>query len=217
LARTARKVTALEVDPALAPGLRRRFRGAPNVEILVRDFLEYRIGEEDYKIFASIPYNRTAEVVRKILRSDPSPKDAFLVMQKEAAEKISGRPKETRFSILAKPYFRIRILCGLRRRDFSPVPNVDSALLRIQRRDAPLIPARDAALYRSFIGYGFGVWKQNVRSILKPVFSRRQWKRLSQDLRLPPAATPSGLTFEQWLGLFHFFRDGIYRRGIAMK
>ncbi len=212
LARAARKVIALEIDPALSRDLRGRFQGVPNVEIRTEDFLACRIGDREYKIFANIPFNRTAEIVRKILHSVPAPKDAFLLMQKEAAEKFSGRPRETRFSILAKPFFRIRILQAVRRMDFSPVPSVDSVLLHIQRREAPLIPARDAELYRGFICYGFGVWKKSVKLIFKPVFSYRKWKQMSRDLCIPSDATPSEISFEQWLGLFAFFKQGGFGR-----
>jgi 23S rRNA (adenine-N6)-dimethyltransferase len=204
LARAARRVVALEIDPALARELRARFRDRPQVEILERDFLEYRIALPRYKIFANIPFNRTADIVRKILGDIPGPQEAYLVVQREAAEKFCGRPRETRFSLLAKPFFRMEILRALRRTDFSPVPGVDSVLLRIGRRPAPLIPRREAAQYRGFIHHAFGVCKKSARLILNPVLSFRRWKRLSRDLRIPYDAVPSEISFDQWLGLFEF-------------
>ncbi|MGD0805993.1 MAG: 23S ribosomal RNA methyltransferase Erm [Anaerolineales bacterium] len=201
LARLARKVVALEKDPELVGLLRERFFGVPNVEILEGDFLQYRIFDGEYKIFANIPFNRTADIVRKIVCASTAPNDAYLILQKEAAEKFSGIPAETQFSILAKPRFQIQIIRELRRTDFEPMPGVDSVLLRIQKRSPALVLPEDAALFQKLVCYGFAGWKRNLGKTLQHIFSYRQWKRLSKELRFPLDATPSELTLEQWLGL----------------
>jgi len=209
LARTARKVIAVEKDTILARQLRTRFQDVENVQIITSDFLEYHIPDREYKIFANIPYNITADSVRKILYTYPAPSEAYLVMQKEAAQKFSGTPKETQFSILAKPLFELQIIRELRRTDFEPVPHVDSVLLHIKKHPCPLIHKEDISLYRSFICYGFGKWKHNLKLIFKPIFTYPQWKYLSKHLYFPLNATPSCLTFEQWLGLFECFKHRV--------
>src|ERR1043165_8941649 len=56
LARYAKKVIAIERDPALVSRLRLRFSCVPNVEIVAGDFLRYRIRlGTGYKVFASVP------------------------------------------------------------------------------------------------------------------------------------------------------------------
>jgi 23S rRNA (adenine-N6)-dimethyltransferase len=132
-------------------------------------------------------------------------------MQKEAAEKFSGSPRETQFSVLAKPSFDIQVLRELRRTDFEPMPSVDSVLLQIKKRPAALVRQEDACLYRRFVHYGFSTWKHSLKSIFKPVFSYEQWKRLSKELCFPLDTIPSGLTFEQWLGLFECFKQRVPR------
>jgi 23S rRNA (adenine-N6)-dimethyltransferase len=209
LARRAREVLAIEKDPDLASRLRGRFENVHNVRVITADFLRYSISERKYKIFANIPYNLTAEIVRKILHMPPVPDEAYLIVQKEAAEKFSGTPHETQFSILAKPLFEFRILRELRRTDFEPVPKVDSVLLQIKKRPVALVRREDACLYRNFVRYGFGTWKRSLKLIFKPVFSYEQWKRLSRDLHFPMDATPSRLSFEQWLGLFECFQHRV--------
>ena len=209
LAQIVRKVIAIEKDPILACQLRRRFQNIDHVQIIVDDFLRYHVEDRAYKILASIPYNMTARIVRKILYTSPVPSEAYLIVQKEAAEKFCGSPSETQFSVLVKPLFDIQIVRELRRTDFEPVPNVDSVLLRIKKRPSPLVRKEDAFLYHRFIYYGFGTWKDNLKLIFKPVFSYHQWKRLSKDLHFPLDATPSRLTFEQWLGLFECFKQRV--------
>jgi 23S rRNA (adenine-N6)-dimethyltransferase len=206
LARTAKKVVAVEKDARLVRQLRERFRSVENVEIIEMDFLRFSIAEREYKIFANIPYNLTAGIVRKILYAVPAPTEAYLIMQKEAAKKFSGRPHETLFSVLAKPFFEFRIIGELKRTDFEPVPNVDSVLLRIERRARPLIERKDKVVYRDFVSYGFCSWKNHLRQAFKHVFTYHQWKRLARDLNFPLNVTPTQLSFNQWLGLYRGFK-----------
>jgi 23S rRNA (adenine-N6)-dimethyltransferase len=179
------------------------------VEIVAGDFLQYRIPDREFKVFGNIPFNRTAEIMRKILFDSPAPKEAYLVMQREAAWKFSGIPNETQFSVLAKPCFHLEIIREVRRREFVPVPSVDAVLLQISKRGLPLVGEEDMALYRRFVCYGFRRWKKNLKATFKPVFTYRQWKRLSKALQFPLEATPSELTFEQWLGLFGCFMEQV--------
>jgi 23S rRNA (adenine-N6)-dimethyltransferase len=223
LASVAGQVIAIEKDSELVRRLRLRFRPVENVEIVEKDFLNYSFAHVDvpsvcvgrptplshFKMFANIPYNRTAETVRKILHERSRLCEAYLIIQKEAAMKFSGCPRETLFSILAKPLFDLQIMLQLKRTDFRPVPNVDSVLLSIKRRNSPLLEASDVELYREFVQYGFGRWKPNLRLAFKNVFTYKQWKRLARDLNFPLNATPTELNVEQWLGLYQRFR---YRR-----
>jgi 23S rRNA (adenine-N6)-dimethyltransferase len=223
LARVARQVIAIEKDPGLVRRLRERFRLVDNVQIVEKDFLAYSFntrrgnsapaitvepptGSSGYKIFASIPYNITAQILRKLLDERSNLGEGYLILQKEAAKKFAGSPRETLFSILAKPFFEFQILTHLRRTDFLPVPNVDSVLLSIKRRARPLIDTQDVGPYRNLVQYGFGRWKPNLRLAFKNVFTYKQWKRLARDLEISLKATPTELSFEQWLGLYHGFR-----------
>jgi len=85
------------------------------------------------------------------------------------------------------------------------MPAVDSVLLSIKRRTRPPIEMHEVASYRDFVHYGFARWKSNLRLAFKNVFSYNQWKRLARDLQFPLNATPTELSFEQWLGLYRRF------------
>jgi ribosomal RNA small subunit methyltransferase A len=207
LASMARQVIAIEKDPELVHRLRERFRPLVNVEIVEMDFLDYGFRNEassDYKIFGNIPYNITSRIVRKILYERSNISEAHLILQKEAAKKFSGFPKESLCSILAKPFFEFQIVHQLRRTDFWPVPAVDSVLLSIKRRSRPLIEMHEVA-YRDFVQYGFARWKPNLKLAFKNMFTYKQWRRLARDLHFPLNATPTELSFEQWLDLYRGF------------
>ena len=162
LASIAKQVIAIEKDPQLVYRLRERFRPLSNVEIVEKDFLDYAFRlnpASEYKVFANIPYNITSQIVRKILYERSNIRETHLILQKEAAQKFSGTPKESLCSILTKPFFEFQIVYQLRRTDFWPMPAVDSVLLSIKRRSHPLIEMQEAATYRDFVQYGFGRWK----------------------------------------------------------
>ena len=207
LASVARQVIAIEKDPELVRRLRDRFRVLDKVAIVERDFLRYPFQRHfaEYKIFANIPYNQTAQIVRKILDERSKLSDGYLIMQKEAAKRFSGSTRETLFSILAKPFFEFQIVSQLRRTDFWPVPDVDSVLLSIKRRKRPLLELQEVACYREFVHYGFGRWKPNLKLAFKNLFTYNEWKRLARELGFPLNATPTELSVEQWLGLYRAF------------
>jgi 16S rRNA A1518/A1519 N6-dimethyltransferase RsmA/KsgA/DIM1 with predicted DNA glycosylase/AP lyase activity len=210
LASVARQVIAIEKDPDLVRRLRERFRPLDNVVIVEKDFVAYSFRARHtrtsgFKIFANIPYNSTAQILRKILYERSNLNEAYLILQKEAAKKYSGCPRETLLSLLAKPFFEFQMLSDLRRTDFWPIPNVDSVLLSIKRRTRPLIEPQDLAPYRDFVQYGFGRWKPNLKLAFKHVFTYQQWKHLARDLAFPLNATPTELSFHQWLDLYRAF------------
>lgn len=213
LASVARQVIAVEKDPELVRRLRERFRPVANVEIVEKDFLNYSFRDTEYKIFANIPYNRTAQILRKILHERSNVCEAYLIMQKEAAKKFSGSPKVSLCSILVKPFFELQVLSQLKRTDFWPIPNVDSVLVSIKRRASPFIDAQDVPLYREFVRYGFERWKPNLRLAFKNVFTYQQWKHLARDLDFPLNARPTELNVEQWVGLYRRFKQ----RGRVLK
>lgn len=209
LAERVGRVVAVEVDPALCARLRARFAAWPNVRVVHADFLHYPLPTEDYRVVSNVPFGVTAAVLAKLLRAPSPPRAAHLIVQTEAAERCAGTPRETQYSVLAKPWFALAIEREFARAEFVPVPRVGAALLAIRRRDNPLVPQADAALYRAFVRYGFGRWRKDLKTGFRGVFSNLQFKTLARTLHFPLDATPTALTFDQWLGLFRYFQTGV--------
>src|SRR6476661_8608143 len=89
LALRCKQVVAIEKDPDLADLLWRRFAGWPHVTIHQGDFLEYLLPRHrPYKVVANIPFNVTAAIVHKLTMAERPPVDAYLTMQREAAEAL---------------------------------------------------------------------------------------------------------------------------------
>lgn len=212
LAQRCQKVIAIEKDPELAFQLKQQFVQNQKVEIHQRDFLDYQLSQEEYKVFSNIPFIITADIIRKLIEAKTPPKDSYLIVQEEAAEKFSGLPyanKETLFSVLIKPWFELSVVHHFRRTDFSPAPNVETVLLRLQRREEPLVETNNSQLYRDFVVYGFSQWKPTLSEALEGIFTHEQFGRLAKDLGFKKSAKPTELSFNQWLGLFKYFLVGV--------
>lgn len=212
LARTVRRVIAVEYDDYLYKKLSSMFEGRKNVEIIKGDFLQYELPEgKEYKVFASIPFNITAEIIHKITEKNRAPQDAYLVIQKEAAWKYIGYPyyKESLRSLLLKPYFEFRILHSFQKTDFRPVPDVDAVFLHIRQRRKQLLKEKEGRLYQDFITYIFTRQNKGLGNKCKRIFTHKQLKRLARDNGFNMDANPTELRFEQWYRLYCFFADRV--------
>ena len=139
------------------------------------------------------------------LTGKPALTDAYLIVQREAAERFAGYPynSETVRSLSLKPWWHAEILRRLRRTDFEPVPRVDTVLLWLMRRDRPLLREAEENSYLRFVESQLGA-ARTVRASLRSIVTPRQARRLAQDLRFPLDAPPGALSLEQWLGVYRF-------------
>jgi 23S rRNA (adenine-N6)-dimethyltransferase len=203
LAQRARRVVAIELDGALAERLRRRYAAMPHVAIHTGDFLACALPEQPYKVFASIPFAYTHEIVTKLVDAACPPQDAYLIMQREAAEKFCGTQREYLYAVLLKPWFAVNVLYHFRRSDFTPAPNVEVVMLRLQKRGPPLITPSERQMYRDFVVYGFVTRQPTIDLILRGILSHRQRQQALRICAIAPDATPSAIAFPQWIELFH--------------
>lgn len=196
------RVTAVEKDERM---YRRCLSLLPDkrLSVLHADFLDLQLPESTpYKVFANIPFFHTADIIHKLLFAANPPEDCFLIVQKEAAEKYAGVPRETLQSLLVQPVFWSTIVCHLSKSDFSPMPSVDTVVLQFQRRTCRLVTADEYGCYRDFIVYvresGFPSIKKALGCLLSFTQMKYAARRFGFDLR----ASPLELTFHQYLSLF---------------
>ncbi len=141
LARQAGKVVAVEIDKDLAEKLQNKFKNIKNQNIINADILKINLPKVleqnnfvnlDYKIVANIPYYITSPIIRLFLETVYLPKEMLLMVQKEVAERICA--KVGNLSILAvsvQYYANAELLFFVPKKAFFPVPEVDSAVIKI--------------------------------------------------------------------------------------
>lgn len=193
LARRCKQVITVEIEPYALKLLENNTANADNVTIVKQDILRVEPQEESYKIFSNIPFNLSADIVRKFVFRDNSPKAMYLIAQKQFARKLVPGSDHFTSELSAEigPLFSARIRKPLKRTDFTPPPGVDTVLLELKRRDESLLPSDEIARYREWVAVCF----HNVAYFRKqPIHATG----LSAEI------TPSQLTLEQWLALWQY-------------
>lgn len=217
LARRCRQVLAIEKDAALARRLTQRFASERAVAIFAADFLEFPLPSSRYKVFANIPFAITTAIVSRLTTGVSPPEDAWLVMQREAAQRFLGEPGGTLVSALLHPWFAGQIRHHFRRSDFVPQPGVEVVLLNLARRPQPLILVEHEAAFRDLVAFVYTAWQPTVQAALATVLRGTDCTRLGRaagiDLRRPPSA----LVGDEWVAIATVMQDRLSELPAAVR
>jgi 16S rRNA (adenine1518-N6/adenine1519-N6)-dimethyltransferase len=142
-------VLAVELDPRLAAYLRRELGDVPGFELIEADALSLHPRDcfpgEDFKLVANIPYHITSPLLHAFLEGERPPTLTVLLLQAEVAERVSAAQGQTSYlSIFVQNVTTAEIVDRVPAAAFEPAPEVDSAILRLRRRETPQIPVGPA-------------------------------------------------------------------------
>lgn len=205
LAARCREVIAVEQDERLVAILREHFAAVPHVAIHAADCRDFPPPIGPYKVFANIPFDITTPIIQGLTSGTSPPEDCYLIVQREAAERFAGVPRESLPALQLKPWFEPTITHHFARTDFEPAPRVEVALLRLRRRGRALLAPGEAAPYRDFLLVSFAASRPLKNGLhLGPLgkLSHRQMAALGID----PVFSPALIRFESWLALFRHYR-----------
>ncbi len=171
LAEQAGRVVAVELDDRLIPFLRERFAGQPHVSIVHADILETNPAEltegRPYKVVANLPYYITSAVIRHLLESNPAPDVLVLTVQREVAERMVAQPPEMSLLALGTQFYATgKIVARIPAGAFYPVPKVESAVVRLDRRAEPVASDITADQFFAVARAGFSQPRKQLRNSL---------------------------------------------------
>ena len=171
LAVSAKQVTAVELDFDLLAPLRAVLQPYQNVRVVHGDILKLSISklidQPNYIVAANIPYNITSAIIRHLLEGDIKPRRVVLTIQKEVAERICAAPGDLSLLALSvQVYGRPSIAAKIPAAAFHPAPKVDSAILRIDIYDEPLVPHDLINSFFKLTKAGFGQKRKTLRNSL---------------------------------------------------
>lgn len=197
LARRAKNVIAVEMEPEALKKLRQNMAELHNVDVVKADIAEVALPTEGYKVFSNIPFNLSADTVRRLTTEKVAPKSIYLIVQKQFAQKVvmSDRHFTSQLGAEISPWWQTRVRKPLRKTDFTPPPAVDTVLLEIKPRLEALLPEADKDSYRRFITACYT--RQNIFAELP-----REQAGISAERK------PSELTSEQWVKLYRLTSTG---------
>ncbi len=212
LACAARRVVSVELDQELIPILQEVLANAPNVTLVQGDILKLDAaalaGEPGYLVVANIPYYITSNLMRRLLDAPVKPARLVLTVQKEVAGRICAGPGDLSLLALSvqvygKPAIAARIPAGA----FYPMPEVDSAVLRVDLYDQPRIPAAQLGLFFRLIKAGFSQKRKTLRNALSAGLA---WKpdraaALLTAAGIDPQRRAETLSLEEWAAIVNKF------------
>lgn len=196
LSEACEKVISYEIDPHLYEKLKGQLDR--NVRLYRGDFLTSRLPNEDYLVFANIPFFITTDIVRKLINADPLPRGMWLIMEKGAAKRFCGLPKDSLMSLQIKPRYDMKIVHYFSSEDFHPAPGVDVVMLEFRRKPDSDVPPGQWASYQKFLRHSlqYGLFGKNALLTKKQIDTALKLEGL-------PRLTPSGeILYIQWLCLF---------------
>ncbi len=206
LLKVAKEVIAVEIDPKLVLHLQHFFSNNSKLNLFLANFLDFRLPWTPYKVFANIPFSIEGQVVRKLIDAKNPPSDAYLVVRKDLAQRLSGKFGNNLFYISHTPWFEFSIYHNFNRSDFTPQANMDCVMWRITKRQSPLLPEKEKQSFQRFISLGFGNGlpvSQNLRGL----FTREQIYQLLKRAGIPQKSKPSHLELEKWILLYKLWRS----------
>ena len=176
LAERAERVTAVELDKDLVPVLRK-------------------------EVAANIPYYITSAVIRHLLEGKARPKRLALTVQKEVAERICAAPGTLSLLALSvQVYGKADMPMVIPAASFYPEPNVDSAVVRIELYDEPLIPQSRMDDFFALAKAGFGQKRKTLRNSLSSNLHISGTEAETKLLRagIDPMRRAETLSIEEW-------------------
>ncbi|MBP2623793.1 16S rRNA (adenine(1518)-N(6)/adenine(1519)-N(6))-dimethyltransferase RsmA [Streptococcus oricebi] len=159
LAESAAEVMAFEIDERLVPILADTLRDFDNVRVVNQDILkvdlsqyvkEFKNPDLPIKVVANLPYYITTPILMHLIESGIPFSEFVVMMQKEVADRISAEPKTKAYgslSIAVQYYMTAELAFVVPRTVFVPAPNVDSAILKMVRRQQPAVDVRDEKFF----------------------------------------------------------------------
>jgi 16S rRNA (adenine1518-N6/adenine1519-N6)-dimethyltransferase len=166
-------VVAVEVDPVLAAALpgtvaQRRPDLAGRLTVVAADALRVdSVTPAPTALVANLPYNVAVPVVLHLLEVLPTLRSGLVMVQAEVADRLAARPGSRVYgvpSVKAAWYADVRRAGSIPRAVFWPVPNVDSGLVALTRRDPPA--GADRAATFAVVDAAFAQRRKTLRAAL---------------------------------------------------
>lgn len=159
LARASKEVVAFEIDDRLLPVLADTLSPYDNVEIVHTDVLKANLAEiltprlnleERLMVVANLPYYITTPIIMHFLESEVRIDGLVIMTQKEVGDRITAAPGTKAYgslSIAIQYYMEAEIAFIVPKTVFVPQPNVDSAIIKLTRREQPSIIVKNEKIF----------------------------------------------------------------------
>ena len=202
-------VISVEFDHDLAVALPDRVPDE-SLTVVEQDILSFDLTSlpAGYKVVANIPYYLTSKLLRVLCESANPFSSGALLIQKEVAERVAAEPGDMSLLSVSVQYY-CEVLLGplVPAALFTPPPKVDSQILGLVYRTAPLFPGTDEKAFFQVVKAGFSARRKKLRSSLSGGLriSKPEAEALLSKAGVDPNLRPQQLSLQQWHDLYEAY------------
>ena len=168
-----KEMAAIEIDPMLIEHLKNRdsLKGLQIVhgDVLLQEIETIPINNP-VRVIGNIPYNITSPIIFWLIEQLDFWDDAFIMMQKEVAERLSakvGTKAYGRFTVVVGAYLNMEYCFTIPPDVFIPKPKVDSAIIRFTKKEIPIVPDEKYVRFNKLVATAFSQRRKMLRNTLK--------------------------------------------------
>lgn len=212
LAKCADRVIAFEIDRNLESVLKITLADCDNVRVVIGDVMRYKMSEIEalcgggFKLVANIPYYLTSPLIMNFVEQSVNVQALTLTIQKEVAERLTANPATKDYgaiTVAVNAVADVTLTRVLDRSLFYPVPNVDSAVVRIDMNRTKY-DISDKALFRKTVKTAFAMRRKTLVNNLTVGFNidRITAENVLKRVNLPLNCRGEELSVEQFVDLY---------------
>ena len=207
LARRVRHLHVIETDRKLEPVLREALADhEANTDLTIGDVMRTRLSGLDPlpgKVIANLPYGVATPAILKTIDEMPDTIFWCVMVQREIADRLAAQPGTKAYgipSVLVQLACEVEVVRTISRNVFRPVPNVDSALVRM-RRKAPATSDELAVLVRAAFAHRRKALARSLEEAGGPAGIREAAREALEDMGHPADARAETLRPEEFAQL----------------
>lgn len=218
LAARAKKVVGYEIDERLKPVLKDALSGFDNTEVVFGDVMKRKLADiekrlgESYVLVANLPYYITTPIIMNFLENGENVSSMTVMVQKEVAERLAAKPRTSDYGAITVGINlrgEAKIVMQVPREKFTPVPNVDSAVVRIDI-DKNKFAKADKSAVRELVRKAFTSRRKTLVNNISSGYgtSKESAEKLLEKCGISPTARAEELSAEQFVLLSEAIKNG---------
>ena len=224
LARSSKRVLAFEIDQNLLPVLDETLSPYDNVEVINQDILQANLpaiieekfnNERPIKVVANLPYYITTPIILDLLKGNAEFDNITVMMQKEVAQRLEAKPGSKDYgslSVIIQYLNDVKLAFEVSRKSFIPAPNVDSAIVTLERKEYIQNEVFDEKAFASFVRGCFAHRRKTLWNNLQGLFgkdaeTKEKVQNVLDEFDIQPSIRPEKLTVDQYVDLTNKFHS----------
>ena len=203
-----RQLHVVELDRDLVTRLNQQFDAerlvVHSADALKFDFTQIPVpAGQKLRVVGNLPYNISSPLLFHLTQLSSHVQDQHFMLQKEVVERMAAEPGSKtygRLSVMLQWRYHIELLFVVPPTAFDPPPKVDSAIVRMIPKAAPL--ACEEAKLEKVVQQAFSQRRKVIRNCLSGLFTENQLI----DVGVDPQARPETVPLEQFVALANLAR-----------